>query len=163
MFHTEHCVTIDAPVQVVYDVLADVEGYANLFPPTQAVTMIEQGHDYQIAKLVVNVGGALQSWTTRRDLDTRYHIIRYHQLQTAPLMEAMGGEWRCFPLRGEQTQLVITHDFAPRTAVDGLILGQFTSEQAEKMVREAVEHNSVADLSAVKQESERRATQVGRV
>lgn len=157
MFHTEHCVTVDASIEQVYEVLADVEGYANLFPPTQSVTMIEQGPDYQIAKLVVEVSGQLQSWTTRRDLDAKHKIIHYQQLETAPLMDAMGGEWRCFSLRGEQTQLVITHDFAPRSPVDGMVLGRFTPEEVEKLVCGAVEHNSVADLNAVKEEAERRA------
>jgi acyl carrier protein len=159
MFHTEHCVTVDAPIDVVYSVLADVEGYANLFPPTQSVTLLEQGPDYQIARLVVDVSGQIQSWTTRRDLDVAQKIIRYRQLQTAPLMEHMGGEWRCFPLREHQTQLVITHDFAPRKAEDGLVLGKYTSEEAQEIVQQAVERNSVADLAAVKQEAERRVRQ----
>jgi hypothetical protein len=71
----------------------------------------------------------------------------------------MGGEWRCFPLGKGQTQLVITHDFAPRKAVDGLVLGQYTSEQVEEMLCGAVERNSVADLAAVKQEAEGRGSQ----
>jgi ribosome-associated toxin RatA of RatAB toxin-antitoxin module len=156
MFHTEHCTTVEAPVELVYEVLADIEGYAKIFPPTHSVTMLEHGPDYQIAKLVVKVGDQLQSWTSRRDLDAARHIIRYRQLQTAPLMEFMGGEWRCFLIGEKQTQLVLTHDFALRKAVDGLLLGQYTTEQAEKIVYDAVEHNSIADLAAVKQESERR-------
>lgn len=156
MFHTEHCVTIDAPVQYVYDVLADVEGYANLFPPTQSVTLLEQGADYQIARLVVDVSGQLQTWVTRRDMDATRKVIRYQQLETAPLVEHMGGEWRCFSLKEEQTQLVITHDFIVRKPVDGLVLGKFTPEQAEEMMRGAVERNSVADLDAVRKEAERR-------
>jgi ribosome-associated toxin RatA of RatAB toxin-antitoxin module len=160
MFHTEHCITIDAPVQTVYEVLADVEGYSNLFPPTQSVTMLEQGPDYQIAKLVVEVSGQIQSWITRRDLDRERGIIRYRQLETAPLVQYMGGEWRCFPFGKEQTQLVITHDFAPREAVDGLVLGKYTSEQVEEMLCGAVERNSATDLAAVKQEAERRASQI---
>lgn len=157
MFHTEHCVTIDASVEQAYEVLADVVGYANLFPPTQEVTMLEEGPDYQVAKLVVEVSGQIQSWTTRRNLDATHKIIHYQQLQTAPLWDAMSGEWRCFPLREKQTQLVITHDFALRSAVDGMVLGRFTPKEAEKLGRDAVEHNSVADLNAVKQEAERRA------
>jgi aromatase len=156
LFHTEHCVTIDAPIELVYEVLADVVGYANLFPPTQEVVMLDEGPGYQIARLVVEVSGQMQTWTTRRDLDAEYRIIHYQQQETAPLMEAMGGEWRCFPLRAKQTQLVITHDFLPRAAVDGLVLGRFSPAEAEQMVCNAVEHNSVADLNAVKLEAERR-------
>ena len=160
MFHTDHCITSDAPVQIVYEVLADIEGYANLFPPTQSVTLLEQGPNYQIAKLVVDVNGQIQSWTTRRDLYSERGIIRYHQRETATLVHYMGGEWRCFPYGKEQTQLVLIHDFAPREAVDGLVLGQYTSEKVAEMVHAAVERNSVADLNAVKQEAERRASQV---
>lgn len=160
MFHTEHCVSIEAPVDTVYDVLADVEGYANLFPPTQSSTLLEQGPDYQVAQLVVNVSGQIQTWTSRRDLDATRKTIRYRQLETAPLVESMGGEWRCFPLGEDRTQLVITHDFAPRVAKDGLLLGKYTNEQAEEMVKAAVERNSVADLEAVKSEAERRTSKM---
>jgi len=157
MFHTEHCVTIDAPIQLVYDVLADVEGYATLFPYTQAVTLLESSPDYQIARFQVDVSGKVQSWTSRRDLDNTHRIIYYKQLQTAPLVESMGGEWRCYSLRETQTQLVITHDFAVRAAVDGLVAGQFTPEKAEEMLRSAVERNSTTELEVLKQEIGKRA------
>ena len=43
MHHTEHAITIDAPLDAVYEILADVEGYARLFPPTQSVEILEEG------------------------------------------------------------------------------------------------------------------------
>lgn len=150
--HTEHTITVQTSVPQVFEVLADVEGYANLFPPTRSVTIMEETPDYQVAHLVVEVSGKEMSWITRRDIDRERHFISYQQLRTAPLMANMGGEWRCFPLDDESTQIVITHDFAARAPEDG----SMTLQDADAAVQEAVERNSHADLAAVKAEAERR-------
>ena len=158
MHHTEHAITIDAPLDEVYDVLADVEGYARLFPPTQAVEILEQGPGYQIARLVVDVAGEIQSWVTRRDLDPERKVIAYRQLETAALVGHMGGEWRAYALDERRTQLVLTHDFVARDPEnDGKVAGRFTPEEADGLLRAAVERNSHDDLAAVKDEAERRA------
>ena len=158
MHHTEHAITIDAPLDEVYDVLADVEGYARLFPPTQSVEILEQGDGYQIARLVVDVSGEIQSWVTRRDLDADRKVIAYRQLETAALVGHMGGEWRAYELDERRTQLVLTHDFVARDAGDdGKVAGRFTPDEAAELLQAAVERNSHDDLAAVKGEAERRA------
>jgi aromatase len=156
MFHTEHTVTVEAPADVVYAVLADVEGYANLFPPTESATILEETETYQIARLVVDVSGQLQSWVTRRDLDREHRTIAYRQLENAAMIEYMGGEWRALPLDDKRTQLVITHDFAarPTEAVP-------SQEKATELLRAAVDNNSHADLDAVRKEAEKRVRVVG--
>ncbi|MFE9355577.1 methyltransferase [Streptomyces olivaceoviridis] len=111
---------------------------------------------YQIARLVVDVSGQRQSWVTRRDLDREHRTIAYRQLENAPMIEFMGGEWRALPLDENRTQLVITHDFAarPTDAVP-------SREEANRLLRAAVDRNSHADLDAVRKEAERRAQSVG--
>jgi ribosome-associated toxin RatA of RatAB toxin-antitoxin module len=156
MDHTEHTVTVEANADVVYDVLADVEGYANLFPPTESVTMLQETETYQIARLVVDVSGQLQSWVSRRDLDRPRRVIAYRQLENAPMIEFMGGEWRALPLGENRTQLIITHDFAARPTEQ--VPAQ---EKATELLRAAVERNSHADLDAVRQEAEKRVQVVG--
>ena len=156
MFHTEHTVTVEAPADLVYEVLADIEGYARLFPPTESSTMLEESDTHQIARLVVDVSGQPQSWVTRRDLDRERGVIAYRQLENAPMIKYMGGEWRTLPLGGDRTQLVITHDFEarPTEAVP-------SADKATELLRAAVERNSHADLDAVRKEAERRAQTVG--
>ena len=156
MFHTEHTVTVEAPADVVFAVLADIEGYANLFPPTRESTLLEESKTHQIARLVVDVSGQVQSWVTRRDIDRERRVIAYRQLENAPMIEFMGGEWRALPLDEERTQLVITHDFAARPTE--VVPSQ---EKATELLRAAVDRNSDADLDAVRKESERRAQAVG--
>jgi aromatase len=153
MDHTEHTVTVNAPAHVVYDVLADVEGYARLFPPTESVTLMESGDSYQIARLVVDVSGERLSWITRRDLDAERRVIAYRQLETAPLVAHMSGEWRALELDESRTQLVLTHDFEVRRPADG----RCTKQEAIKLVQTAVERNSHDDLAAVQREASRRA------
>lgn len=156
MFYTEHTVTVEAAADLVYEVLADVEGYAKLFPPTESATILEESDTHQIARLVVDVSGQIQSWVTRRDLDRERRIIAYRQLDNAPMIEYMGGEWRALPLGDKRTQLVITHEFAarPTEAVP-------SPEKATELLRAAVDRNSHADLDAVRNEAERRAQTVG--
>ncbi|MEV6873181.1 aromatase/cyclase [Amycolatopsis sp. NPDC051128] len=153
--HTEHTVTVAAPLQTVWDILVDVEGYARIFPPTQEVKVLEESPRHQIARLTVDVNGAVQSWVSRRDIDPERHVISYRQLENAPLMAHMGGDWRALPIDEETTQLVLTHDFRAKDPVDGLVAGTYTFEEAEAMIAAAVERNSVADLGAVKEQAER--------
>jgi ribosome-associated toxin RatA of RatAB toxin-antitoxin module len=156
MFHTEHTVTVEAPADVVYAVLEDIEGYADLFPPTQSSTILEESDTHQIARLVVDVSGQVQSWVTRRDLDRDRRVIAYRQLENAPMIQFLGGEWRALPLDDNRTQLVITHDFAAR-ATEAVP----SQEKATELLRAAVDRNSHADLDAVRNEAERRVQSVG--
>jgi len=66
----------------------------------------------------------------------------------------MGGEWRASAGPGGLTELVLTHDFEVRAAVDGKVAGRFEPEEADRLLCAAVERNSVADLGAVKQAAE---------
>ncbi|UNO43002.1 aromatase/cyclase [Streptomyces sp. MST-110588] len=156
MHHTEHTVTVNAPAATVWDVIVDVQGYARIFPPTREVVILEESPEHQICRLTVDVNGEVQSWVSRRDIDTTRRTIAYRQLENAPLMGYMGGEWRALPIDEKTTQLVLTHDFKPRDPVDGKVAGKFTYEQADELIKAAVERNSVADLGAVKTEAENR-------
>lgn len=159
MEHTEHTTTVDASQSIVWELLADIESYPSLFSATQSVTIVEGSPEYQLAELVVDVSGELQSWTTRRDLDAALGVIKYRQLQTAPLVQHMGGEWRALPLGPNRTQLVLTHDFAAKQeSEDGAkVAGKYSSEEAHQLLADAVENNSVAHLAAIRDVCERRA------
>nr|AAG30197.1 cyclase [Streptomyces sp. R1128] len=164
MRHVEHTVTVAAPADLVWEVLADVLGYADIFPPTEKVEILEEGQGYQVVRLHVDVAGEINTWTSRRDLDPARRVIAYRQLETAPIVGHMSGEWRAFTLDAERTQLVLTHDFVTRAAGDdGLVAGKLTPDEAREMLEAVVERNSVADLNAVLGEAERRVRAAGGV
>ncbi|MCX4867423.1 aromatase/cyclase [Streptomyces sp. NBC_00257] len=154
LHHAEHTVTVHAPVAVVWDILLDVEGYARIFPPTQDVKLLEESPTHQIARLVVDVNGETNSWISRRDIDADNRVITYRQLEHAPIVGHMGGQWRALPLGDDTTQLVLTHEFRAREAVDGKVAGKLTPQEADAALRAVVERNSVADLGAVKTTAE---------
>jgi aromatase len=154
MYHEEHSVTVAAPIEAVWRVLLDVQRYADIFPPTQRVDMLDEGENYQVVRLFVDISGELASWTSRRDIDPSRHVIAYRQLETAPIVGSMGGEWRASAGSDGRTDLVLTHDFEVRAPIDGKVAGRFDPEVADQMLRATVERNSVADLAAVKQAAE---------
>ncbi|MGW5677889.1 aromatase/cyclase [Streptomyces sp. NPDC003860] len=161
--HTEHTVTAQAPQSIVWEILADIENYPNLFAATKSAVVTERGDGYEIARLEVDVSGQLQSWTTRRDLHPDSGVVAYRQLDTAPLVEHMSGEWRALPYGPDRTQIVLTHDFAARqVGADGKVAGKFTHAEAHEMLAGAVERNSTAHLAAVRDEAERRAVRAER-
>jgi ribosome-associated toxin RatA of RatAB toxin-antitoxin module len=154
MYHEEHAVTVGAPLDEVWRVLVDVERYADIFPPTRRVELLEESDQHQVARLFVEINGELNSWTSRRDIDAIRHVIAYRQLETAPIVGSMGGEWRAAAAPDGGTELVLTHDFAVRAPVNGKVAGRFDPAEADRLLRAAVERNSVADLAAVKQAAE---------
>ncbi|GAB3213433.1 SRPBCC family protein [Marinactinospora thermotolerans] len=156
MYHTEHSVTIDAPLEIVWEVLYDVEGYARLFPSTLESTLVEEGEDYQVVRRLSQENGQTQTWLTRRDIDLANRVIAFRRLDEAPLFETMTGEWRLFPYRNGGTQLVATHDYRFRAAVDGRIAGRYTPEEAAELVRGNIDRGSSENLAAFKRECERR-------
>ncbi|MGW3135059.1 aromatase/cyclase [Streptomyces sp. NPDC001139] len=156
MQHTEHSVTIDAPVHVVWEIVKDAEGYARIFPPTKKVEILEQSDVHEVIRLLVEVDGNDHTWVSRREIDFPGRVISFHQIEPVPMLSQMGGEWRVFELDGDQTQLVLTHDYALREAVDGLVAGVFAPQEAARLVEVGVERNSLADLGAVKTAAETR-------
>ncbi|MFI0409345.1 aromatase/cyclase [Actinomadura sp. 3N508] len=160
MEHTEHTVTAQAPQSVVWEVLTDIENYPNLFDATKSARVVERGDRHEIVRLEVDVSGQVQAWTTRRDLDPDLCVVAYRQLELAPIVAHMSGEWRALPCGPDRTQVVLTHDFAAKQeGADGKVAGQFTHAEAHEMLAGAVERNSTSHLQAVREEAERRAAQ----
>lgn len=62
MEHTEHTVTVATSVDLVWEILLDVEGYAKIFPPTEDVQLLESSAEHQVARLTVRVNDEVQSW-----------------------------------------------------------------------------------------------------
>jgi hypothetical protein len=102
----------------------------------------------------------LSTWRHRvdsRERDTKRRQHREH-MRAEPAAERLHD---CIlPLSSGRTQLVLTHDFAVREPIGGLVAGQFLPEDADAILCGAVERNSHRDLTAVKQEAERRAAMV---
>ncbi|WUS42750.1 aromatase/cyclase [Kitasatospora sp. NBC_01250] len=143
---TEHSVTIAAPAEVVYDLLADVTGWPSLFGPTVHAQRVSGGALQEQIRLWALANGEVRSWTSRRELDRDGLRIAFRQEVSQPPVASMGGEWRITPGAGGTCTVVLAHDFAAvGDDPDGL-----------DWIEKAVERNSRAELAALQSGAESR-------
>ncbi|MGC0421785.1 SRPBCC family protein [Embleya sp. AB8] len=161
MHHLEHAVTINAPIADVWQILLDVEGWVRLFPLTSAARITESSPTHQIVAITGDIGGQSQSWVSRRDIDEARRVIGYHQVETAPLMGRMGGEWRAVSTSATTTELTITHDFEPADSAGGLVADVPGGRDLDGLLNRALDHLGSAHLVAIKAEAERVFAGVG--
>jgi ribosome-associated toxin RatA of RatAB toxin-antitoxin module len=148
--HTaEHTVEIAAPAKSVYGVIADVTCWPYVFGPTVHVDVIEQGNGEERLRIWATANGEVKSWTSRRELNPAAWRIAFRQEVSQPPVASMGGEWRIVPRSAGECAVVLTHDYV---AVDD------RSENAE-WIAKAIDHNSTAELSALRVAAERAGAQ----
>ncbi|MFI6978985.1 type II toxin-antitoxin system RatA family toxin [Embleya sp. NPDC050154] len=154
MRHLEHTVTIGAPITDVWKVLLDVEGWVRLFPSTSAARVTESSPTHQIVALTGDIGGRSQSWVSRRDIDEVGRVIDYRQVETAPMMKRMAGQWRAVSTSDTTTELTITHDFEP-AAPAAPVAELSAARDLGGLLNRALDQLAPAHLVAIKAEAER--------
>ncbi|GAA2427617.1 aromatase/cyclase [Streptomyces macrosporus] len=146
----EHEITIDAPAAKVYRLIAEVENWPRIFPPTIHVDRVEGGADgtagagEERIRIWATANGEAKNWTSRRTLDPQALTIAFRQEVSAPPVASMGGTWIIEP-RGENSSRVrLLHDYR---AVD---------DDPEKLewIDRAVDRNSRSELAALKRNVE---------
>jgi aromatase len=144
---TEHTIEVAAPAAVVYGLVADVTRWPQVFGPTVHVEVLDQDEEHERLQIWATANGEVKSWTSLRQLDPHTQRIVFRQEVSQPPVGAMGGEWRIVPRSAQETTVVLSHDY---TAVND------DPENAAWIAR-AVDHNSSAELAALKATAERAA------
>ncbi|MFI6152979.1 aromatase/cyclase [Kitasatospora sp. NPDC051170] len=143
---TEHAVTVSAPAAAVFALVADVAGWPQLFGPTVHAEVVEEnvlsdGRSEQLLRIWATANGRARTWTSRRTLDRAAGRITFRQVVSAPPVEAMGGDWVIRQADGsEETHVTLLHDY--RAVGD--------APEAVALIESAVDHNSRAELAALK-------------
>jgi aromatase len=152
----EHEITVAAPADTVYQYIADVENWPQLFPPTVHVSCLERsstdcgGTDERI-QIWATANGAAKTWTSRRTLDPGWRRVGFRQEASQPPVGAMGGTWIIEPDGAEQSRVRLRHDY--RAADD---------DPAQlDWIDQAVDRNSRSELAALKASAERAANSAG--
>ncbi|EWC63325.1 actinorhodin polyketide synthase bifunctional cyclase/dehydratase [Actinokineospora spheciospongiae] len=136
----EHEITVLAPAEVIYGLVADVARWPGIFPPTiHAERLGFDGADEHI-RLWALANGEVKSWTSRRHLDPDGLSVRFRQDVSQAPVAAMGGEWVLRRLSERETRIVLKHDY--RVVED--------DPGALEWVRAAVDQNSRAELEKLK-------------
>nr|UYO79769.1 BalA5 [Streptomyces sp.] len=136
----EHDITIDAPAAAVYRLIAEVENWPRIFPPTIHVDHVERGDREERIRIWATANGEAKNWTSRRTLDPEALRITFRQEVSTPPVAAMGGTWIIEPLSETSSRVRLLHDYR---AVDDDPAGL-------KWIDEAVDRNSRSELAALK-------------
>ncbi|MDV6263933.1 aromatase/cyclase [Rhodococcoides yunnanense] len=149
----EHEISIDAPASTVYRLLAEVENWPRIFPPTIYVDRIGLDvDDHQVRsgigeeriRIWATANGEPKHWTSRRKLDPRKLQIAFQQEVSSPPVQAMGGTWIIEPQSGSMSKVRLLHGYrAINDDPEGL-----------NWIDEAVDRNSKVELAALKQNIE---------
>ncbi|TDC97196.1 aromatase/cyclase [Actinomadura sp. 7K507] len=143
----EHEITVRAPASEVYRLIAEVENWPRIFPPTVYVDPEERhGKDERI-RIWATANGEAKNWTSRRRLDPDALRIDFRQEVSRPPVAAMGGAWVVEPSAdggAPETRVRLLHDYRAE------------DDDPEKLawIDRAVDGNSHAELAALKAHAE---------
>lgn len=135
----EHAIDVDAPPAEVYRLLAEVENWPRLFPPSVYVTRLEHDGNEERIQIWATANGTPKTWISRRVLDPEALRITFWQEVSAAPVAHMSGTWIIEP-RGEHTALRLLHAYG---AIDD-------DPEGLAWIERAVDENSRAELPGLK-------------
>lgn len=136
----EHEITVSAPAATVYRLIAEVENWPRIFPPTIYVDHVERNEDSERIRIWATANGEAKNWTSRRVLDPENLRIGFRQEVSAPPVASMGGTWVVEALSATESRVRLLHDYR---AVDD-------DPESLRWIDEAVDRNSRSELAALK-------------
>ncbi|MBO0806750.1 MAG: aromatase/cyclase [Actinobacteria bacterium] len=136
----EHEITVCAQAADVYRLIAEIENWPRIFPPTVYADYAERREQQERIRIWATANGDVKKWTSRRELDPAARRIRFRQEVSAPPVAAMGGTWSVEPVSERECRVRLLHDYR---AVDD-DPGQLA------FIDKAVDTNSRSELAALK-------------
>jgi len=140
----EHDITIAAPAEAVYRLLADVGNWPQIFPPTIYADQASEGEHEERIRIWATANGETKHWTSRRTLDPVRLRIEFRQEVSAPPVASMGGTWIIEPLAGAGSRVRLLHDYR---AIDD-------DPDSLRWIERAVDANSRTELAALRRNVE---------
>ncbi|HSV65551.1 MAG TPA: aromatase/cyclase [Mycobacteriales bacterium] len=139
-----HDITIEAPAAAVYRLIAEVESWPRIFPPTIYVDHLERGPGSERIRIWATANGEPKSWVSRRVLDPGELRIDFRQEVSVPPVAAMSGTWLIQAVSDTESWVQLLHGYR---AVDDDPAGL-------RWIDEAVDRNSRSELAALKRNVE---------
>jgi aromatase len=136
----EHQVTVHAPARAAFALIADVENWPRLFPPSVHVQRLDVTGPEERIRIWATANGEIKSWNSRRVLEPDAMRISFRQEVSSPPVASMGGTWIVEPITADESRVRLLHDFR---AVDD-------DPEALAWIEQAVDRNSKSELSALK-------------
>ncbi|MER7208117.1 aromatase/cyclase [Streptosporangium sp. NPDC000239] len=140
----EHTITVSAPAAEAYRLLAEVENWPRLFPPSVYVDYVEKNRDEERIRIWATANGEVKNWTSRRRLEPDRLRITFWQEVSAPPVAEMSGTWIIEPRGDGGCEVRLLHAYR---AVDD-------DPEGLRWIDEAVDRNSRAELPALRENLE---------
>ncbi|NML55461.1 cyclase [Streptomyces sp. R302] len=140
----EHDITIAAPAPAVYRLLAEVENWPLIFPPTIHVDRVEESATQERIRIWATANGEAKNWTSRRELFPDELRITFRQEVSPAPVASMGGTWIIEALGEDECRVRLLHDYR---AIDD-------DPHDLLWIDEAVDRNSRSELAALKKNVE---------
>ncbi|MGQ0776088.1 MAG: aromatase/cyclase [Pseudonocardiales bacterium] len=140
----EHEIKVQAPADVVYQLIAEVGHWPQIFPPSVHVEYLERSGSQERIQIWATANGAAKTWISRRELDPTLRRIEFRQERSTPPVGGMGGTWIIEPISDGECHVRLQHDYR---AVD---------DDPAKLawIDQAVDRNSQSELAALKTNAE---------
>lgn len=140
----EHEIKVQAPAEVVYQLIAEVANWPQIFPPSVHVEYLERSGSQERIQIWATANGEAKTWISRRELDPAARRIEFRQERSTPPVGAMGGTWIIEPISDGESHVRLRHDYR---AVD---------DDPAKLawIDQAVDRNSQSELAALKTNAE---------
>ncbi|MBM9503454.1 aromatase/cyclase [Actinacidiphila acididurans] len=136
----EHEITVQADATDVYRLLAEVENWPRLFPPSVYVDYLERDGNEERIRIWATANGEAKNWSSRRTLDPDALRIRFWQEVSAPPVAEMTGTWIIERLGDRRSRVRLLHSY--RAVGD--------DPEGLRWIDEAVDRNSRAELPGLK-------------
>lgn len=136
----EHEITIAAPAAAVYRLIAEVQHWPRIFPPTIYVDHVDRSERTERIRIWATANGEVKNWTSRRTLDPDTLRIDFRQEVSTPPVASMGGAWLIQALSPTQCRVRLLHDY--RAVGD--------SPEGLAWIDQAVDRNSRSELGALR-------------
>ncbi|MET0134594.1 MAG: aromatase/cyclase [Kibdelosporangium sp.] len=146
--NVEHEITIAAPAKDIYQLIADVQSWPQLFAPTVHAEYVSKAERTELIRIWATANGTAKTWTSRRALDPGALRIDFRQEVSQPPVGGMGGIWLIEPLSDNNSRVRLRHDYHAAT-----------DDPADlAWIDQAVDRNSHVELKALKDNAETAAS-----
>jgi aromatase len=143
--HTENSITIDAPLDLVWDITNDIENWPQLFSEYASLEVLSREGDTTTFRLTMHPddNGKVWSWVSERTMDRAKRTVRARRVETGPFAH-MDIRWD-YTETPEGTRMDWVQDFAmkPEAPVD------------DAWMTDNINRNSVTQMGLIRDRIER--------
>ena len=144
--HTDNEVVINAPLDVVWEKMNDVENWPDLFSEYAKAEVLEREGNTMRFRLTTHpdpeYDGQVWTWVSERTVDPETHSVKAHRIETGPF-DHMNIEWYFEPA-GEGTKMRWVQDFSMKP----------TAPADDEQAQEYINRNTREQMNVIKERLE---------